>query len=128
MTINFTNNVEQYTTAQKSTREKHFMDFTSKKQLENADVLGDAELEFAKSIKNTFSFALHENKRYMAVTLYKATAEKKYTFLVLDLQEKKVAEMDSIKNAKAAIMELAMAGRVAELENNEDSNDEDGEA
>lgn len=106
MTIKFSKETEQYTTAQRSTKVKHFMEFTSKKQLENAEVLVGEELEFAKSIKGTFNYALHEDLRYMAVTIYKANAEKKYNFLIVDLKEKAIAEVDSIKNAKAGILEL----------------------
>lgn len=116
MTINFSKETTQYTTTQRSARVKHFTEFASKKQLENSGILGEAELEFAKSIKGTFSFALHEGKRYMAVTLYRATAENKYAFLIVDLQEKAIAEMDSIKNAKAGIMELVEAKESAEEE------------
>ena len=114
MAINFTKNVEQYTTTQKNTRAKHFREFTSKKQLEQADILNAQELEFVKSIKGTFSFALHENGRYMAVTIYRASAEKKYNFLIVDLKEKAIAEADSIKNAKSAILEQVLADKAEE--------------
>ena len=106
MTLNFVKDATAYTTTQRSTKVKHFMEFTSKKQLENAQVLEGEELAFAKNIKCTFSYALHEDKRYMAITLYRATAEKKYAFLVVDLKEQAIAEVDSIKNAKACILEL----------------------
>lgn len=106
MAINFTKNIEQYTTTTRSTRVKHFMEFASKKQLESAGVLESAKLEFVKGIKNTFTFALHNDKRYMAITLYKASAENKYSFLILDLQEQAIAEVGSIKEAKAEILEL----------------------
>lgn len=106
MAINFTKNVEQFTTTQRAEKVKNFMEFTSKKQLETANVLNVEELEFVKSIKGTFNFALHIGKRYMAITLYKANAEKKYSFLVLDLQEKAIAQVDSIKQAKAEILEI----------------------
>lgn len=109
MTINFSKETTQFTTTQRSTKAKNFMEFTSKKQLENSDVLKGEELEFAKSIKCTFSFALHKDLRYMAVTLYRANAEDKYAFLIVDLQEKAIAVVDSIKNAKAGIMELVEA-------------------
>ena len=115
MAINFTKNVEQYTTTQKNTRAKHFMEFTSKKQLEQADILNAQELEFVKSIKGTFSFSLHEEKRYMAITLYKANADRKYNFLIVDLQEKAIAEADSIKNAKSAILEQVLADKAEEI-------------
>lgn len=107
MTINFTKNVEQYTTTQRSNKVKHFADFTSKKQLEEAGVLSQDKLNFVKEIKGTFSFSLHEDGRYMAITLYKATAEKKYNFLIVDLLELAIAEVGSIKEAKAAVLELA---------------------
>ena len=106
MTLNFSKDATAYTTTQRNTKVKHFMEFTSKKQLENAQVLEGEELAFAKNIKCTFSYALHEDKRYMAITLYRATAEKKYAFLVVDLKEQAIAEVDSIKNAKACILEL----------------------
>lgn len=106
MAINFTKNVEQFTTTQRAEKVKNFMEFTSKKQLETANVLNVEELEFVKSIKGTFNFALHIEKRYMAITLYKANAEKKYSFLVLDLQEKAIAQVDSIKQAKAEILKI----------------------
>lgn len=116
MSINFTKNIEQYTTVQRSTREKNFLELTSKKQLEAADVITAEELAFVQSIKGTFSFALHKGGRYMAVTLYKASNnERKYNFLVVDLQEKAVAEVDSIKQAKAEIMSL-VAGTQEDLE------------
>lgn len=108
MAINFTKDVEQYTTPQRSVKVKHFTDFTSKKQLEEANVLPQDKLNFVKEIKGTFNFALHEDGRYLAVTLYKATAaERKYNFLIVDLKELAIAEVGSIKEAKAAILELA---------------------
>ena len=106
MAINFTKNVEQFTTTQRAEKVKNFMEFTSKKQLETANVLNVEELDFVKSIKGTFNFALHIGKRYMAITLYKANVEKKYSFLVMDLQEKAIAQVDSIKQAKAEILEI----------------------
>ena len=124
MTINFTKNVEQYTTTQRSNKVKHFTDFTSKKQLEEAGVLSQDKLNFVKEIKGTFSFSYHEDGRYMAVTLYKATAEKKYNFLIVDLKELAIAEVGSIKEAKAAILELAAS---KEQEEEGESGDEEPE-
>lgn len=113
MAINFTKNVEQYTQIQKgNSRIKHFVEFTSKKQLQNDSSLTNDELDFVLSIKGTFSFALHEDGRYMAVTIYRANAEKKYNFLVLDLKEEAIAEVESIKTAKAEIMELVLQNKL----------------
>ena len=47
----------------------------------------------------------------MALTLYKNNAsDRKYSFLIVDLEEQAVAEVDSIKNAKSEIMALVEAG------------------
>ena len=120
MSINFTSNINDFASTQtRATRVKNFMEFTSKKKLEDAGVLTQAQLEEVKKIKGTFTFALHNDGRYMVVTLYHANAEKKYQFLILDLETLQVAECDSVKNAKAAVMELvnaAPAGEKAEEE------------
>ena len=110
MSINFTSNINDFASTQtRATRVKNFMEFTSKKKLEDAGVLTPAQLEEVKKIKGTFTFALHNDGRYMVVTLYHANAEKKYQFLILDLETLQVAECDSVKNAKAAVMELVNA-------------------
>ena len=110
MSINFTSNINDFASTQtRATRVKNFMEFTSKKKLEDAAVLTPAQLEEVKKIKGTFTFALHNDGRYMVVTLYHANAEKKYQFLILDLETLQVAECDSVKNAKAAVMELVNA-------------------
>lgn len=110
MSINFTSNINDFASTQsRATRVKNFTEFTSKKKLEDAAVLTPAQLEEVKKIKGTFTFALHNDGRYMVVTLYHANAEKKYQFLILDLKTMQVAECDSVKNAKAAVMELVNA-------------------
>ena len=114
MSINFTSNINDFASTQsRATRVKNFMEFTSKKKLEDAGVLTPAQLEEVKKIKGTFTFALHNDGRYMVVTLYHANAEKKYQFLILDLETMQVAECDSVKNAKAAVMELVNAAATA---------------
>lgn len=115
MAINFTSNINDFASTQtRATRVKNFMEFTSKKKLEDAAVLTPAQLEEVKKIKGTFTFALHNDGRYMVVTLYHANAEKKYQFLILDLETMQVAECDSVKNAKAAVMELVNAAPAEE--------------
>lgn len=117
MSINFTSNINDFASAQsRATRVKNFTEFTSKKKLEDAAVLTPAQLEEVKKIKGTFTFALHNDGRYMVVTLYHANAEKKYQFLILDLETFQVAECDSVKNAKAAVMELVNATKTAQQE------------
>lgn len=117
MSINFTSNINNFASAQsRATRVKNFTEFTSKKKLEDAAVLTPAQLEEVKKIKGTFTFALHNDGRYMVVTLYHANAEKKYQFIILDLETSQVAECDSVKNAKAAVMELVNAAAPAPQE------------
>ena len=117
MSINFTSNINDFASAQsRATRVKNFTEFTSKKKLEDAAVLTPAQLEEVKKIKGTFTFALHNDGRYMVVTLYHANAEKKYQFIILDLETLQVAECDSVKNAKAAVMELVNAAAPAPQE------------
>ena len=117
MSINFTSNINDFAATQtRATRVKNFTEFTSKKKLEDAAVLTPAQLEEVKKIKGTFTIALHNDGCYMVVTLYHANAEKKYQFLILDLETMQVAECDSVKNAKAAVMELVNAAATAPQE------------
>ena len=117
MSINFTSNINDFASTQsRATRVKNFTEFTSKKKLEDTAVLTPAQLEEVKKIKGTFTFALHNDGRYMVVTLYHANAEKKYQFIILDLETLQVAECDSVKNAKAAVMELVNAAAPAPQE------------
>ena len=117
MSINFTSNINDFASTQsRATRVKNFTEFTSKKKLEDVAVLTPAQLEEVKKLKGTFTFALHNDGRYMVVTLYHANAEKKYQFIILDLETLQVAECDSVKNAKAAVMELVNATKTAQQE------------
>lgn len=132
MSINFTSNINDFASTQsRATRVKNFTEFTSKKKLEDAAVLTPAQLEEVKKIKGTFTFALHNDGRYMVVTLYHANAEKKYQFIILDLETSQVAECDSVKNAKAAVMELvnaaAPAPQAEEAHSEEEQNTEDAQ-
>lgn len=112
MAINFTSNINEFTTTNRSARVKNFQEFGSKKKLEEAGILPQDQLDFVKQIRGTFTFALHTEGRYMVITLYHANAEKKYQFIVVDLQEKLIAECDSVKNAKAEVMELVAQAAV----------------
>lgn len=114
MAINFNSNITEFTTANRTARTKNFMEFGSKKKLEEAGVLSAEKLDFVKQIRGTFTFALHTEGRYMVITLYHANAEKKYQFIVVDLDNKLIAECDSVKNAKAEVMELVSTATKAE--------------
>ena len=68
-------------------------------------MLDDNALQFVLGIKNTFAFAVHKDLQYVAVTLYYANT-KRYAFIVLDLHNKAVAEVASIREAKQEIFAL----------------------
>jgi hypothetical protein len=108
MALNFTTSMEKYTTASTSARATDFTQYASKKQLAQAGALNDEALEFLLAIKNTFTFAVHNEKQYVAVTLYYAST-KSYGFIVVDLHNKAVAEVASIKEAKTEIRALVNA-------------------
>lgn len=125
MAINFTSNIEDFTTSTRSTRTKSFQEFTSKKKLEEAEVLSADKLELVKKIRGTFSFALHADGRYMVITLYHATAEQKYEFIILDLETNRVAECPSVKIAKAEVMELVATAQATEAAEDEETETEE---
>lgn len=108
MALNFTTNIEMYTTASTSARTTNFTTFASKKQLAQAGILDAQALEFVTSIKNTFSFAVHNDLQYVAITLYYAST-KSYAFVVVDLHAKAIAQVESIKQAKQEILALVNA-------------------
>lgn len=106
MAINFTNNIESLTvTATRSARAKNFMEFTSKKKLQESNVLTDEQYKTIADITGTFNIAIHNDKRYVAVTIYRASSDPKYSFVIVDLTTKQVASAASIKEAKKAILE-----------------------
>lgn len=121
MAINFTNNIETYTqTATRSARAKHFAEFASKKALQASGILTDEQYAVVASITGTFNIAVHEGKRYVAVTIYRASADPKYSFVIVDLQTKGVAPAASIKTAKAAILEQVAEDSASAAENAEE--------
>lgn len=106
--LNFTTDLEKYTTASTRTHSTQFTQYASKKQLASANILDKQALDFLLAIKNTFSFAVHTDLQYVAITLYYANT-KSYAFLVADLHNKAVAQVASIKQAKLEIMQLVNA-------------------
>lgn len=112
MSLNFTTNIAQYTTTAARTHSSQFTQYASKKQLAAADVLPENALQFLSALKNTFTFAVHNSLQYAAVTLYYASS-KSYAFLVVDLSACAVAEVPSIKEAKAEILKLIAEAEAA---------------
>ena len=104
--LNFSKTLEEVINEQAAhTRARNFIEYNSKKKLLESDVLSDEQCEFIKKLKNTFAFSLHTDGRYLVVTMYYSTT-KKYGFLVVDLTEKLIAECESIKAAKQAVLEI----------------------
>lgn len=106
MAINFTNNIESLTvTATRAARAKNFMEYTSKKKLQESGVLTEEQYKTVADITGIFNIAIHNDKRYVAVTIYRASSDPKYSFVIVDLNTKQVASAPSIKEAKKAILE-----------------------
>ncbi len=80
-----------------------FTDYTSKKKLRAAHVLTDEQFAIIDNIKGFFGVAVHNEKRYAAMTLYRANAAPQYSYLVIDLDTKTIEQAESIKLAKQAI-------------------------
>jgi len=80
-----------------------FIDYTSKKKLRAAHVLTDEQFAMIDNIKGFFGVAVHSEKRYVALTLYRANATPQYSYLVIDLDTKNIEQAESIKLAKQAI-------------------------
>ena len=80
-----------------------FTDYTSKKKLRAAHVLADEQFAIIDNIKGFFGVAIHNEKRYAAMTLYRANAVPQYSYLVMDFDTKAIEQAESIKLAKQAI-------------------------
>lgn len=119
MAINFTTTIDTFAQTQKTTRAKNFLEFTSKKKLKESGEITDSQFEIVDKVKGTFNLALHKDKKYMVITLYHATAEKKYQFVILDINTGACATADSVKIAKQMVLE-----QVAEEANTQESQPE----
>jgi len=100
--LNFNRHIVDIIDSQKSTRRTDFITY-NKKQIMESDKLTEEQKKFIKDLKGTFSFALHTSGKYLIVTLFK---EKKYRHLVVDLRTMNYVEVEGIKYAKRAVMEL----------------------
>lgn len=113
--LNFTATLEDVISAQATGRStiKQFLEFNSKKKLVESKLLNENVIEYIKKLKNTFTFYVHKDLRYIVITVYYSTS-KTYKFLVLDTETLQVAEADSVKIAKKEVMELVAANNKAE--------------
>ena len=88
------------------TRASQFTEYTSKKKLFESGVLTKEQQEQVSQIKNTFSFSLDNDNKYLIITLYNRNEEKKYSFFILNLASMTGIAADSIKKAKETVLEF----------------------
>lgn len=104
--LNFNTNIQEVIANQETTkRTTSFTEYNSKKKLFDAGVLNEKQQTYIQQLKGTFTFHLHTGNRYLVVTMY-YSKDKKYGFLVVDLETLQCAEADSVKNAKKEVMEI----------------------
>lgn len=105
MAINFNTTIDTFAQTQKTVRAKNFMEFTSKKKLQESGEVTEAQFAIIDKVKGTFSLALHKDKKYMVITIYRANAEQKYQFVILDINTGACATANSVKVAKQMVLE-----------------------
>lgn len=104
--LNFNTNIQEVVANQETAkRTTSFTEYNSKKKLFDAGVLNEQQQTYIQQLKGTFTFHLHTANRYLVVTMY-YSKDKKYGFLVVDLETLQCAEADSVKNAKKEVMEI----------------------
>jgi hypothetical protein len=104
--LNFNTNIQEVVANQETIkRTSSFMEYNSKKKLFDASILTETQKTYIQQLKGTFTFHLHTENRYLVVTMY-YSKDKKYGFLVVDLETLQCAEADSVKNAKKEVMEI----------------------
>lgn len=104
--LNFDKTINEVISEQTTTsRASSFTEYNSKKKLLNSGVLSEEQSVFIQKLKNTFTFYIHNDNDFLVITMYYSTT-KKYDFLVVDLNTLKVAQAESVKVAKQAILEI----------------------
>lgn len=112
--LNFNQSIQEVIESQSKTRKaSQFIEYGSKKQILETSTLSDEHKKFIKELKGTFSFALHTSNKYLIVTLFNSR-DKKYGYMIIDLETMNCAECDSIKNAKIEIMNIINATNTTE--------------
>jgi hypothetical protein len=104
--LNFNTNIQEVIANQETAkRTTSFTEYNSKKKLFDAGVLNEKQQTYIQQLKGTFTFHLHTGNRYLVITMY-YSKDKKYGFLVVDLETLQCAEADSVKNAKKEVLEI----------------------
>ena len=104
--LNFNTNIQEVVATQETfKRTSNFTEYNSKKKLFDANILTETQKTYIQQLKGAFTFHLHTGNRYLVVTMY-YSKDKKYGFLVVDLETLQCASADSIKNAKKGVVEI----------------------
>ncbi len=79
-----------------------YTNYTSKTALLNANVLTKQQAQLIAQLKNCFSFALHNTKTFLVITMY-YNSTKSYSYLALNLNTLTATQHTSIKHAKQTV-------------------------
>ena len=118
--LNFDKNIQEVVANQETVKRTHaFTEFNSKKKLFEANILTETQQAYISELKGTFTFHIHNDNRYLVVTMY-YSRDKKYGFLVVDLETLQCAEVDSVKNAKREVLEIIASQKSETVETQQD--------
>lgn len=102
---NTVKNIMDIIAEQKVTKTSNYTTYESKKKLMDAKVLTEKQAEVLTQLKNTFLFNLHNDKKYLVITMYYSKT-KSTGFIVLNLHNFDCHQAESVKKAKELVGEL----------------------
>lgn len=111
---------EQVTT--RRTRGSNYTEYGSKKKLFASGILSEQQQEVINQLKGTFNFTVHNDGKYVIITMFDRKAEVKYSFLIVNLENLSVLQAPSIKIAKETVNELV---KCEDVQKNEEVTKED---
>lgn len=112
--LNFNTNIQEVVANQETHKRTHeFTEYSSKKKLFESNILNDTQKQYIEQLKGTFAFNLHKDNRYVIITMF-YSRDKRYGFLIVDLETLQCAEGESIKTAKKDVLELVASQEVDE--------------
>lgn len=122
--LNFNTSIQEtIATQEKTTRTSAFTEYNSKKKLFAAGILTAEQEQYIAQLKGTFTFHIHNENRYLVVTMY-YSATKTYGFIIVDLNTLQCATADSIKNAKKGVLDVIASTNTEEPKTEENMEQE----
>lgn len=97
--------LEDIIAIQTTTRGSNYTTYDSKKKLMAANILTPEQTKVLEQLKNTFLFNVHNDKKYMVITMY-YSKDKETKFYVYNMHTHTFAELPSVKIAKQYVAEL----------------------